>query len=81
MTEEKRFRYLADNMVRELADALADVVVRAQPFDERTDESILTYLSGTGAIHKAIKVLAEYGVHARPGGVDSRDMAHVKEDR
>lgn len=71
---KKRVGYVADDMIRELADALADVVVKAMPADEFENGDIMTYLSGTGAIHRAIKILAEYGVHVRPSGVDSREL-------
>jgi len=53
-------------------DALADVVVKAQPGGEDYHGFVTDYISGTGAIHRAIPILARHGIHVRPGGIDSR---------
>lgn len=55
-------------------NALADVVVRASPYGEDNDGFVSHYLSGTGAIHAAIPLLAEHGIIVRPGGFDSRTL-------
>lgn len=63
---------MADAETLRMANLLADVVTRATPYGEDEDGFVEAYLSGVGAIHAAIPALAEYGIHVRPGGVDSR---------
>jgi hypothetical protein len=66
-----------DPRLTELQDALARVVEKAVVHGEDEDGFIQGYIMGTGAIHNAIRVLQNRGIHVRPHGVDDDALAGV----
>jgi hypothetical protein len=55
------------DLERELANALADCVVKATPYGTQDDDFMATYIMPTGPLHRAMPLLERLGIIARPG--------------